>query len=62
MAAFGDGDNDVDMLAYVGRGIAVANATPACLAAADLVTGRHDEDGVAQGIYQILDGSAGVSS
>lgn len=62
VAAFGDGDNDVDMLAYVGRGIAVANASPACLAAADLVTGRHDEDGVAQGIYQILDGSAGVSS
>ena len=62
VAAFGDGDNDADMLAYVGCGIAVANASPACLAAADLVTGHHDEDGVAQGIYQILDESAGASS
>lgn len=55
VAAFGDGDNDADMLACVGCGIAVANASPACLAAADRITGRHDEDGVAQGIYDILD-------
>ena len=53
-AAFGDGDNDADMLRYVGCGIAVENASPACLAAADLVTARHDRDGVAQGIYGIL--------
>lgn len=54
VAAFGDGDNDADMLSYVGCGIAVANATPACLAAARHVTARHDEDGVARGIYDIL--------
>ena len=53
-AAFGDGDNDVDMLQYVGCGVAMANAAPACLAAADFVTGHHDEDGLAQGIYQLL--------
>lgn len=53
-AAFGDGDNDADMLRYVGCGIAVENATPACLAAADRVTARHDQDGVARGIYDIL--------
>lgn len=53
-AAFGDGDNDADMLRYVGCGIAVENATPACLAAADHVTARHDQDGVARGIYDIL--------
>ena len=54
IAAFGDGDNDADMLAFVGCGIAVANATPACLAAADHVTVHHDQDGVAHGIYEIL--------
>lgn len=53
-AAFGDGDNDADMLRYVGCGIAVENASPACLAAADHVTARHDQDGVARGIYDIL--------
>ena len=54
IAAFGDGDNDADMLAYVGCGIAVANASPACLATADFVTGHHQEDGVARGIREIL--------
>lgn len=53
-AAFGDGDNDADMLRYVGCGIAVTNASPACLAAADYVTASHDQDGVAQGIHDIL--------
>lgn len=54
IAAFGDGDNDADMLAYVGYGIAVQNASPACLAAADFVTAHHRDDGVAHGIYEIL--------
>lgn len=55
VAAFGDGDNDADMLSYVGCGIAVENATPACRAAADRVTKSHREDGVAYGIYHILE-------
>lgn len=54
IAAFGDGDNDVDLLRFAGCGIAVANASPACLAAADLVTLDHRQDGVAHGIYQLL--------
>jgi len=54
IAAFGDGDNDVDMLRFVGCGIAVANASPACLAAADRVTLSYDQNGVALGIYQLL--------
>lgn len=54
IAAFGDGDNDVDMLTYVGCGIAVENASPACLSAAKLVTKHHREDGVAHGIYHLL--------
>lgn len=54
IAAFGDGDNDADMLRYVGCGIAVANASPACLAAADFVTPSFDQNGVAHGIHHIL--------
>ena len=54
IAAFGDGDNDQEMLKWAGCGIAVANATRACLAAADRVTSAHDADGVAEGIYALL--------
>lgn len=54
LAAFGDGDNDTDMLSYVGQGIAMANASPLCLAAARHVTLDHRHDGVAHGIRVIL--------
>lgn len=53
-AAFGDADNDSDMLAYAGCGVAVANASPGCLAVADLIVADHDMDGVAEGIYRLL--------
>lgn len=45
--AFGDMPNDLPMLAWSGRGIAVANAHPTVLAAADQVTASNDDDGVA---------------
>ena len=54
VAAFGDGDNDAEMLAFAGTGIAMENASPACLAAADLVTKSCQEDGVAYGMEQFL--------
>lgn len=47
IAAFGDDSNDVEMLKLCGRGIAVANAVPEALAAADEVTLSNDENGVA---------------
>ena len=53
-AAFGDGDNDAELLSHAGCGIAVANASEKCLAAADYVTLSNEEDGVAHGIYHIL--------
>ena len=37
--------NDVPMLEWAGRGVAVANAHPDVLAAADEVTASNDEDG-----------------
>lgn len=55
LAAFGDGDNDAHMLEYAGLGIAVANASEACKAAADRITASNDEDGVAREIFSILE-------
>lgn len=46
--AFGDGDNDADMLKYAGVGIAMANAMPLCLEHADYVAKSNDEYGVAE--------------
>ena len=46
--AFGDMPNDLPMMAWAGRAVAVGNAHPEVLAAADEVTGRNDDDGVAQ--------------
>src|SRR3954453_3962624 len=45
--AFGDMPNDLPMLAWAGRSVAVANAPPEVLAVADEVTASNDDDGVA---------------
>lgn len=46
--AFGDGTNDLSMLQTAGMGVAMANAAPETLAAADLLAPSNQEDGVAQ--------------
>ncbi|HVT63976.1 MAG TPA: HAD family hydrolase [Mycobacteriales bacterium] len=46
--AFGDMPNDIEMIAWAGHGVAVANAHPDVLAVADEVTGTNDADGVAE--------------
>ncbi len=48
VVAFGDMPNDLPMLAWAGHAVAVANAHPDVLAAADEVTASNDDDGVAQ--------------
>lgn len=45
--AFGNMPNDTAMLTWAGHGVAVANAHPEVLTAADEVTLGNDEDGVA---------------
>ena len=45
--AFGDDNNDIDMLKICGTGIAVSNAIKEVLDIADEVTASNDEDGVA---------------
>jgi HAD superfamily hydrolase (TIGR01484 family) len=52
--AFGDMPNDLPMLAWAGHGVAVANAHPEVLAAADEVTAANDDGGVAQVLERVL--------
>lgn len=44
--AFGDGENDVEMLEFVQIGVAMGNAVPVAKEAADYVTDTVDEDGI----------------
>ena len=53
VVAVGDGFNDVPMLTWAGRGVAMANAHPAALAAADEVTATSDDEGVAAVLAQL---------
>lgn len=46
--AIGDGRNDIEMLQWAGRGVAMGDAVPEVLAAADAITGSFAEHGVAQ--------------
>lgn len=52
--AFGDGPNDVDFLQTAGIGVAMANAVPETLAAADIITASQEEDGVAMVLEQVF--------
>lgn len=44
--AFGDGDNDIDMLEMVGYGVAMGNGSKRLKESADFVTKKSNEDGV----------------
>lgn len=48
LAAFGDDENDLEMLKACGKGIAVANGLESVRAAADEVCESNDSDGVAK--------------
>ena len=48
VVAFGDMPNDVPMLLWAGRGVAMGNAHPDTLSAADEVTASNNDDGVAR--------------
>jgi hydroxymethylpyrimidine pyrophosphatase-like HAD family hydrolase len=54
VVAFGDMPNDLPMLAWAGLGVAMGNAHPAVLAAADDVTATNDEEGVATYLERLL--------
>ncbi|KUO74376.1 MAG: hypothetical protein APF77_16340 [Clostridia bacterium BRH_c25] len=56
VAAAGDNMNDYEMLKVAGLGIAVSNAAPKLLDAADLIAKSNDEDGIAEIIERIIAG------
>ncbi len=53
--AFGDSHNDVAMLRWAGRGLAMGNANEDAKAAADGVVGTNEDDGLADAIEALLD-------
>ena len=55
--AFGDADNDIDMLRFAGRGVAVGGMTGEVREAADEVVAGVDEDGVARYVDKLLEGT-----
>lgn len=54
--AFGDADNDVDMLSFAGHGVAVGGMSAEVREAADEVIEPVDEDGVARYLEKLLAG------
>lgn len=52
--AFGDMPNDIPMLTWAGRGIAVKNAHPDAISAADATTSSNDDDGLARYLVENL--------
>ncbi len=53
-AAIGDNDNDADMLAWAGLGMAMGNADPQLKAVADVILPPVEKDGVAVAIEQYI--------
>jgi HAD superfamily hydrolase (TIGR01484 family) len=51
--AFGDGTNDLEMIAYVGTGVAMGNAVPELKAIADYITTSCSENGILDGLIEL---------
>ena len=49
--AFGDGQNDIEMLEHAGIGVAMGNASDEVKAAADYVTTDLEDNGIVNGLY-----------
>ena len=51
--AFGDADNDLEMLQLAGIGVAMGNALPQVCACADMVTDTVENDGIAHALQKL---------
>lgn len=54
MCAFGDGGNDLEMLDYVGHGVAMKNATPIVHQTANFETVDNNQQGVIQHLEELF--------
>ncbi|MEG2931652.1 MAG: HAD family hydrolase [Ruthenibacterium sp.] len=54
VAAFGDGNNDVEMLQHAGLSVAMENGAPGAKQAADILAPNAEADGVAQCMEQYI--------
>ena len=54
IVAFGDGNNDTDMLTFAGIGVAMGNGAACAKAAADFVTADIDDDGVEKALRNLM--------
>lgn len=52
--AFGDAENDAEMLSFAGIGVAMGNAAESLKQTVDMITASNAEDGVAQTIEKLL--------
>lgn len=52
--AFGDAENDLEMIKFSGRGVAMGNACDALKEAADEITLTNNEDGIAHSLEHFL--------
>lgn len=55
VVAFGDGENDKEMLRFAGIGVAMDNGNALCKEAADVVIGTCSEDAVADYLERLLE-------
>lgn len=51
--AFGDGENDIEMLKFVQTGVAMGNADDPVKRSADHITGSVDEDGIEKALIRL---------
>lgn len=54
MIAIGDGNNDMDMIDYVGMGVAMGNATDAVKAVSNYITTSNDHDGIFNALTNLI--------
>lgn len=52
--AFGDEDNDTEMIRYAGLGVAMGNANPMLKSIADHITDTNDNDGIAMVLERMV--------
>lgn len=54
MIAIGDGNNDIDMIDYVGMGVAMDNATDLVKGVSNYITTSNDQEGISNAIKHLI--------